>query len=171
MEQDKLYFITSTILNWNHLLSNDSYKNIIINEWRHRVQLGHIKIYGFVIMPNHYHAVINILSPAIPADILRDIHKWISRQIINDLKVTAPQELNKYKVEAKDRTYQIWERNALTIVLYTPDVIAQKLKYIHENPLQEHWKLVNTPENYKYSSAGFYSQNEMSWDFLTSVYE
>lgn len=171
MEQDKLYFITATILNWNHLLINDLYKDMLTKEWQHRVQLGHIKIYAFVIMPNHYHAIINTPSPAIPADIQRDIHKWVSRQIINDLTITAPQELEKCRVNAKDRKYQIWERNALPVVLYTPDVIAQKLKYIHENPLQEHWKLVDTPEKYKYSSSGFYLNNDTSWDFLTSVYE
>ena len=171
MEQDKLYFVTSTILHWKHLLTKDSYKDILINEWRRRAQLGHIKIYAFVIMPNHYHAIINTPSPFIPEDIQRDIHKWVSKQLIADLKSSNPDGLRQFAVDAKDRKYQIWERNSLPIVLYTPDVIAQKLKYIHENPLQEHWKLAELPEEYKYSSAGFYFNNNTTWDFLTSVYD
>jgi len=171
MEQDKMYFITATILNWGHLLANDVYKDMIVNEWQHRVKLGHLKVYGFVIMPNHYHAIINTLSPSVPSDIQRDIHKWISRQVIQDLKTNDEQALNSYAVKAPDRKYQIWERNSLPILLYSREVIEQKLKYIHHNPLQEHWKLADTPENYHYSSAKFYFENDTTWDFLTSIYE
>ena len=31
-----------------------------------------------------------------------------------------------------------------------------KLEYIHMNPLQEHWSLVDSPEKYRYSSAAYY---------------
>jgi hypothetical protein len=32
----------------------------------------------------------------------------------------------------------------------------QKMDYIHHNPCQAHWKLVNSPEEYLWSTAGFY---------------
>ncbi|MHB8206108.1 hypothetical protein [Mucilaginibacter sp.] len=32
----------------------------------------------------------------------------------------------------------------------------QKIDYIHNNPLQEKWRLADYEENYKYSSAMFY---------------
>ena len=171
MEPDKLYFITATILEWKYLLTNDSYKEILINEWRHRIKLNHLKVYGFVIMPNHYHAIINTPSPCIPSDIQRDIHKWVSKQIITNLKACNEQLLNSFAVEAPDRKYQIWERNSLPIYLYSRDVIEQKLKYIHENPLHEHWQLAEIPENYHYSSAKFYLENDTNWDFLSSIYD
>jgi REP element-mobilizing transposase RayT len=171
MEADKLYFITATILEWKHLLVNDAYKDMLINEWRHRVTLGHLKVSAFVIMPNHYHAIINTPSPHHPSDIQRDIHKWVSRQIILDAKANNPHALDAYEVNAKDRKYQIWERNSLPVPLYTRDVILQKLNYIHNNPLQDHWRLTDIPEAYYYSSAKFYMENDTMWDFLTSVYE
>ena len=171
MEADKLYFITATILEWKHLLDNDAYKEILLNEWRHRVKRDHLKVYAFVIMPNHYHAIINTPSPNIPSDIQRDTHKWVSRQIILDIKANDPNDLAAYQVNAKDRKYQIWERNSLPVPLYTRDVITQKLNYIHHNPLQEHWRLADTPEAYHYSSAKFYNENDTTWDFLTSVFD
>jgi len=171
MEADKLYFITATILEWKHLLANDAYKEILLNEWRHRVKRDHLKVYAFVIMPNHYHAIINTPSPNIPSDIQRDTHKWVSRQIILDIKANDPNDLAAYQVNAKDRKYQIWERNSLPVPLYTRDVIMQKLNYIHHNPLQEHWRLADTPEAYHYSSAKFYIENDTTWDFLTSVFD
>ena len=166
MEQDKTYFFTATILQWQHLLSDDSNKDILINEWKHRVNLGHLEIYGFVIMPNHYHVILSVPSPHHPEDIIRDIHKWSSRQLIAKLK-SSVDGLQSYTVNAKDRKYQIWERNSLPIPLYTRPVFMQKLDYIHNNPLQEHWRLAELPENYKYSSARFYLCNEDQWGFIT----
>ena len=54
------------------------------------------------------------------------------------------------------RNYQFWERNSLSIDLWTPDVFTQKVDYINNNPLQEKWRLAEFPEDYKYSSAKFY---------------
>ena len=65
--------------------------------------------------------------------------------------------LSEFLVEAKDRTYQIWERNSLSIDLWTEKVFVQKLNYIHNNPCKHPWCLVKFPEEYKYSSAKFYT--------------
>ncbi len=59
-------------------------------------------------------------------------------------------------VKSKDRNYQIWERNSLSIDLFTEQVFLQKLEYIHNNPVQSKWQLANFPEQYKFSSAKFY---------------
>ena len=50
-------------------------------------------------------------------------------------------ELEKYKVKASDRAYQSWERNSLGIDLWSRPVFIQKLNYMHNNPIQPHWKL------------------------------
>ena len=46
--------------------------------------------------------------------------------------------LGEFLVEAKDRTYQIWERNSLSIDLWTEKVFIQKLNYIHNNFAEEY---------------------------------
>ncbi|MEO6167647.1 MAG: hypothetical protein ABIO46_15925, partial [Chitinophagales bacterium] len=50
-----MYFFTATINSWKPLLSNDSYKQIIIDslDWFHTNKRAAIN--GFVIMPNHFH--------------------------------------------------------------------------------------------------------------------
>jgi len=45
--------------------------------------------------------------------------------------------------------------------------MEQKLEYIHLNPLQEHWSLVDRPEYYKWSSAMFYEKGIDEFGFLT----
>ena len=62
MELDKLYFYTATITNWRKLLEPDKYKNIIIDSLGYLVKAQKIKVYGFVIMPNHIHILWEFLE-------------------------------------------------------------------------------------------------------------
>src|SRR6476619_1415470 len=48
-------FFTATILEWKHLLTDDAYKQIIIDSLFFLKEKGCITVYGFVIMPNHMH--------------------------------------------------------------------------------------------------------------------
>ena len=49
----------------------------------------------------------------------------------------------------------------------SPDVFEQKLDYLHNNPLQDKWRLAEFPENYKYSSAKFYETGNDKFDLIT----
>jgi len=42
----------------------------------------------------------------------------------------------------------------LAIPLFTREVALQKLNYIHNNPLKEHWNLVKDPSDYKDPQPG-----------------
>lgn len=54
MVYDAGYFWTDTIKDWNHSLSHDKCKEIIISSWQELVNRRMIIVYGFVIMPNHF---------------------------------------------------------------------------------------------------------------------
>jgi putative transposase len=73
--------------------------------------------------------------------------------------------LGELLVNAKDRKYQVWERNSLGVPLWYPKVFEQKLDYIHHNPVRA--GLCKLPEDYKYSSARYYEEEERDWIFLT----
>jgi hypothetical protein len=49
---NEVYFGTSVIKDWKHLLSNDAMKMIIIQSFQWLVQHELVYIYGYVIMPN-----------------------------------------------------------------------------------------------------------------------
>ena len=61
--------------------------------------------------------------------------------------------------KAKQR-HQVWEAGYLAKEVFTPEFLRQKMEYIHHNPLQGHWGLVETPEEYVWSSARFYHLDE-----------
>ena len=168
MESGKLYFFTSTILNWQHLLSDDDCKQMIVDCWKHFIERGKLRIYSFVIMPNHYHLVWSVHDSK-PETIQRDIHKWTAKQLISWMQLNNPHRLEYFQVDDADRTIQIWERNPLAIELYSESVIWQKIEYIHNNPCVERWLLAKYPEEYRYSSARFYLMNQDQWGFLTHI--
>jgi hypothetical protein len=47
-----------------------------------------------------------------------------------------------------DRNYHFWERRPKWIKTVHGDIFWQKLKYIHNNPLQKKWKLVARPDGF-----------------------
>ncbi len=95
--------------------------------------------------------------------------KFTAQQIKFDLIKHHPKVLEIFKVNSADREYQIWKRNPLSIDLYTHAVFMQKLDYIHSNPVKA--GLCINPEDYKYSSAGFYESGIDDFGFLTHINE
>lgn len=80
-----------------------------------------------------------------------------------------PRELPDYRVNTANKNYEFWQRDSLAIELYSPDIIYQKLDYIHLNPLSERWNLVNDPIQYHYSSASLYESNSSPFSFLSHI--
>jgi len=160
-------FFTATILLWKKLLKKDKYKDIIIDSLRFLVENNRIILYSFVIMPNHIHLIWQMREGVNPSNLQRDFLKYTAQQIRFDLKSNHPKVLEHFKVNLKDRSYQIWENSPLSIPLWSQEVFKQKLDYIHKNPLQEKWKLVEREELYYYSSARYYLLNEDDFGFIT----
>jgi len=97
--------------------------------------------------------------------------KASSNQIVKDLKQNHPQVLPFFAVPEPDRQYRIWQRDPLAILMDSKIKASQKLDYMHNNPLQERWSLVQKPEDYAWSSASFYQDNNDRFGFLTRYEE
>ncbi|WP_162428173.1 transposase [Pontibacter pudoricolor] len=166
-EQQHIAYFTATILEWKHLLRPDKYKELIIDSLRFLVEQKRVKVYAFVIMPNHLHLLWKMEAPYKREDVQRDFMKYTAQQIKYDLIKNHPQVMERFRVNATDRQYQFWERNPLSIYCYSVAVTEQKLNYIHQNPIQDKWQLAPLPEAYFYSSARFYQDNKDDFGFLT----
>lgn len=160
-------FLTATILQWQPLLENDTYKEIIIGSLRFLATEKRVKIFSFVIMPNHLHLIWQVSDGHKPQHVQQSFLKYTAQQIKFDLQKNDPQLLERFRVNAADRAYQFWERNALSIDLFSEKVFDQKFEYIHNNPIQEKWKLAVYLENYRWSSAKYYVTGVDNFGFLT----
>ncbi len=171
MELQKLYFYTATMLHWKPLLQNDDYKDIIIESLRNLIERKKLKVYSYVIMPNHIHLIWELLEMNGKEMPHASFMKYTSHQFQKHLKEKSPTLLNEFIVNRTSRQYQYWQRDSLPILLYTPSVIMQKLDYIHNNPLQRKWQLASIPEEYPYSSAAYYSNGQDPFGIVSHIGE
>ena len=159
-------FFTATILQWKHLLKDDKCKQIVLNSMKFLVEAKRVTIYSFVIMPNHIHLIWQIHKGDSLSKVQQSFLKYTAQQIKSYLAEKNPTLLEECRVDAADRAYQIWERNPLSIDLFSHPVLMQKLDYIHNNPVQAKWLLAELPEGYRWSSAGFYLTGNYNFGFL-----
>jgi len=160
-------FTTVTCLDWKPVIKNDREKEIIVESMRFLVRNARVFIFGFVLMDNHFHLMWQMCYEHKREDEQRNFLKFTAQQIIKNLRNDKSAMLNDLLVEAKDRKYQVWERNSLNITLASQKIADQKLEYIHMNPVKA--GLCEHPEDYYYSSARFYGLNDKNWDFLTHL--
>ena len=161
-----LHFFTATILEWKHLLADDRYKNMILDSLQYLVTNNRIHLHAYVIMSNHLHLLWHIVHPHKREDVQRDFLKFTAQMMLKDLRNNNSDLLNGLYVGAKDRKYQVWERNPLTVEIWSENVMKQKLDYIHNNPVKA--GLVKQPEEYQFSSASYYSLGLDARGILTS---
>jgi REP element-mobilizing transposase RayT len=157
------YFTTATILHWQPLLKKDEFKDIITGAFRYCVEKEKAYILAFVIMETHFHLVWQIRDPFELAKVRQPMLKFISQRIIHSLVADNNfEELENFHVRHVDRNFQIWKKNPLSIELTSPQILKQKINYVHSNMD----KKGGSDVEYKYSSASYFATGIRNWDFL-----
>lgn len=168
MDIGKTYFYTASILGWKPLLQPDHYKDVIIQSLQCLVTNQFLKVYSFVIMPDHIHVIWELLQMNGKEMPHASFMKYTGHRFLKKLKAENEILLNDFRVNIKKhRDHQFWQRNALPIELYTEKVFFQKMNYIHRNPVCGKYKLASDPLVYKYSSARFCETGIDEFGFFT----
>jgi len=156
MEENRIYFYTASIVDWKPILKSDPSKEIILNSLEFLVNDDAVKLFGYVIMPNHIHLIWLPLKPSLQLRFM----KFTAQVLKFHLKDQEPDLLELLLVNKKDRKYQVWQRNSQAKELRGRRMLEQKLDYLHNNPCQGKWMLADDPTRYRYSSIRFYEFNE-----------
>ena len=166
-EPDGVYFITITCHQWLPLIEQTNGYDLVYNWFDHLKSKGHF-INGYVIMPNHLHALIAFRNTGQSINtIIGNGKRFIAYEFINRLKqqgeIKLLHQLN-LSVEAKDRErnkrHEVWEDSFDWKECRTSKFMKQKLDYMHDNPCRGKWNLVADVTKYKHSSAKFYLSGE-----------
>ena len=115
-------------------------------------------------MVNHLHLIWQMQSRIKRSSLQSDFLKYTAQRIKKDLSKNHPTVLPHFLVKTKDREHQFWERNPLSVEIWSEKVLVQKLRYIHENPVRA--GLCQFPDEYKYSSACFIKLESIIGVFL-----
>jgi hypothetical protein len=84
-DQDKLYFVSFSVVNWIDLFIRNEYKNIILESWKHCQKYKGLEIYGWCIMSSHIHMVIGTHGEKLE-NIMRDMKKHTSTALKQAIK-------------------------------------------------------------------------------------
>jgi REP element-mobilizing transposase RayT len=129
---------------------------------------GHY-IVGYVIMPNHIHALIgfkNTQGVSINS-IIGEGKRFMSYGIVKRLKCKGEEEVLKQLAEyvnatdkKRGKVQEVFEPSFEWKECLSNKFIEQKLNYIHANPCKGVWNLAADEIEYKHSSAKFYATDE-----------
>lgn len=161
------YFVSFAVVEWIDVFTRNEYKDIIIETLSYSQQNKGMEIYAWCIMTNHVHLVFKSTSENKPENLLGDFKRYTSKKIIQAI-IDNPEENRKEWLleqfsKAADQSsnvnnYQFWRHDNNPIEVWSNKVIAEKINYIHNNPVKA--GLVFKPEDYVYSSAKDYSGQE-----------
>ena len=129
-ELNEVYFWTITVNKWQYLLKADENKMIIISSLQWLVQKEPVKIYGYVIMPNHIHLMWEQRAMNGKEFPKNSFEKFTAKTSVSNMKASNDSNLKNYVVAATDRQYNIWLRDPLAIRVISREMAAQKLDYM-----------------------------------------
>ena len=156
-EPDKPHFLTCTIMEWLPVFSHPEAVSILLDSWRYQREHQGLRLYGYVVMENHIH----FIAQAERLDkCLSSFKSFTARRIIDYLEESTAEYLLKRLRFSKlahkhDREYQFWQEGSHAELLFSDDMMREKLEYIHANPVKRGY--VDTAEQWRYSSARSYA--------------
>ncbi|MES2329892.1 MAG: hypothetical protein V4539_09835 [Bacteroidota bacterium] len=156
-----IFFITFTCVEWLPLFQLTDGYDAIYNWFDHLKKDGH-HIAGYVIMPNHVHALIAFrTSGKLITTIIANGKRFIAYDLVKRLKQQGHNEIlqkmaslvNKTDRE-RNKKHEVFEPSFDRKECRTLTFTKQKIDYIHLNPCRA--QLAWIPEDYIHSSAKYY---------------
>ena len=156
IDEEGLYFITSTIVEWIPVFTRANYFQIITDSLSFCRQNKGLQIFAYVVMDNHLHLIVS--SPNL-SEILRDFKSFTAKEILKlarkENKRWLLNQLEYYKKRhKKGSTHQVWQEGVHPQKILSETTLREKLNYIHNNPVRAGY--VEKPEHWIYSSATNY---------------
>ena len=163
-----IYFFTATIHSWLPLLDSRGNKEMVVAYLKELSERALIRVYAFVIMPNHVHIIWEQVNKNGKETAQGSFLKYTAHRLLKKLKETG--DSGPYEVYAANKKHEIWQPDSLSIEIYSRAVAKQKLDYLHFNPVSGKWRLAADDLSYYYSSARFYETGIDEFGFLHDLY-
>ena len=161
-KDDHAYFVTLTVIDWVDIFTRKIYRDIILESLTYCRQEKGLRVWAYVIMSNHVHCILS--SPHCNlSNIIRDFKRYTAIKILKSIRAQPESRrdwmLKRFEFAAKSSVrngqHQFWMHNNHAEKLVSRKFVAQKLHYIHLNPVRAGW--VEHTDEWMYSSARNYA--------------
>jgi len=164
------YFITFTCYGWIPLIKIVNGYDLIYKWFQFLHGKGHA-VNVFVIMPNHVHLILFVHEPEQSLNaIIGSGKRFIAYEIVTRLrKMNREDILSKLSAEVnssdkkKHQVHRVFEPSFDAKLIYSEKMLHEKIRYIHNNPVEYNPVLSVTPEEYEHSSASFYYSEKSNY--------
>ena len=155
------HFITFTVVDWIDVFTRQTYKDVIIESLDYCIQNKGMILFGYVIMSNHIHMIIQSQEATL-SDLIRDFKKFTAKSILEKIQKSPESRrdwmLERFKLatesHSRNKNYQFWQYGNHPEEVYSNKFMWSKLDYIHLNPVRA--GIVEKASHYFYSSANNY---------------
>lgn len=161
--QEGLYFVSFATVYWIDIMVREDYFILLVESLNYcRKNLG-MEIYCYCIMPSHIHLIFRVGSGH-PAQVLGRFKEYTSKALRDAITGNVQESRKEWLLWMMERAgqkssnvsmSQLWQHHNKPVELWRPQVIDQKVEYIHANPVVAGF--VAEPWHWKYSSAIDYS--------------
>jgi len=154
------YYLTSVAKDRLHVFRSDEIKTVVCKALDEARNSGGFSLYAYVIMLDHLHIITD--SALKPSKTLQFVNGIISRRVIDYLKdggyESSLQKLE-HAIGRRQRRYSLWDRHPDARVLFTEEMLRQRVNYTHMNPLRA--GLLESPEDCRWSSARIWARKPL----------
>ena len=159
-EPEKPHFLTCTVVEWLPIFTRPDSVQILLDSWSYLRAHEGLRLHGWVILENHLHFVaqaprldrcLSSFKSFTAARIIELLERRRAERLLNRLRRTK-------RAHKRDREYQLWQEGSHAEMVFSEEVMRQKLEYIHANPVRRGY--VDRAEQWRYSSARSYLGEE-----------
>ncbi|WP_229598678.1 transposase [Runella limosa] len=79
---EEVYFLTSTVVDWVDVFTRPIYKDIIVDSLRYCQSHKGLMLYGWVLMSNHLHLLVQAKEGKLLGDIMRDFKRFTANRLL-----------------------------------------------------------------------------------------
>ena len=157
---DGLYFITFATVSWVDVFTRRDYKDIVVESLRFCQKEKGLQLYAWVIMSNHVHLIARAMAGAKLQDIIRDLKKFTSKQVLKAIAEHPGESRREWMLKifreagaanGNNKDFQFWQQHNKPIELTSNEMIERYVDYLHDNPVKAGY--VELAEDYVYCSA------------------
>jgi putative transposase len=165
-DNNKAYFITSTVVGWVDVFTRPNHKMLIVKSLGHCIKNKGLTIYAWCLMSSHLHLICRAKEGFHLSDILRDFKSYTSKKIIEQIK-NEPESRREWMLDyflkacehlKTGQKYKLWQDGNHSEEIFSNSFLYEKLDYLHNNPVKE--MIVENAWDYLYSSARNYADKE-----------
>jgi putative transposase len=160
-----VHHVTGTVHGWQQILVFPDVLSIFKCEFNHMLARWDVGIIGFVIMPEHFHMLVQSKQAENIMNFVRGGRRSISgkvRRLLENSENAIDAICLNYNIDLTvfysktggKSKFRDWKEKPRVFPISKEIDIINKLDYIHNNPVRR--GLVKSPEEWKYSSFGYY---------------